>query len=112
MSAFSSFFFTSVLIIVLILQIIYFTRGPFLFVFNFNPDASYQLYSVGVDEAGEYQLILNTDETKYGGRGELTSNQYMKRTSDNRVGGCRNSLELTLPSRSAQVFKLVRILRI
>ncbi|BAF19525.1 1,4-alpha-glucan-branching enzyme 3, chloroplastic/amyloplastic isoform X2 [Oryza sativa Japonica Group] len=93
-------------------MIIYFTRGPFLFVFNFNPDASYQLYSVGVDEAGEYQLILNTDETKYGGRGELTSNQYMKRTSDNRVGGCRNSLELTLPSRSAQVFKLVRILRI
>lgn len=56
MSAFSSFFFTSVLIIVLILQIISFTRGPFLFVFNFNPDASYQLYSVGVDEAGEYQV--------------------------------------------------------
>jgi 1,4-alpha-glucan branching enzyme len=37
-------------------MIIYFTRGPFLFVFNFNPDASYQLYSVGVDEAGEYQV--------------------------------------------------------
>uniref|UniRef100_A0A0E0HQV4 1,4-alpha-glucan branching enzyme n=1 Tax=Oryza nivara TaxID=4536 RepID=A0A0E0HQV4_ORYNI len=36
-------------------MIISFTRGPFLFVFNFNPDASYQLYSVGVDEAGEYQ---------------------------------------------------------
>ncbi|KAG8075748.1 hypothetical protein GUJ93_ZPchr0006g43795 [Zizania palustris] len=89
-----------------------FTRGPFLFVFNFNPDATSGLYSVGVDEAGEYQLILNTDETKYGGRGELKSNQYMKRTSDNRVGGCRNSLELALPSRSAHVYKLVRILRI
>uniref|UniRef100_A0A0D9WR34 1,4-alpha-glucan branching enzyme n=1 Tax=Leersia perrieri TaxID=77586 RepID=A0A0D9WR34_9ORYZ len=66
-------------------------------------DDSSMLYSVGVDEAGEYQLILNTDETKYGGRGELKNNQYMRRTSDNRVGGCRNSLELTLPSRSAQV---------
>ncbi|CAM0910564.1 unnamed protein product [Alopecurus aequalis] len=93
-------------------MVISFTRGPFLFVFNFNPEVSYELYRVGVDEAGEYQLILNTDETKYGGRGELKSSQYMKRTSDKRVDGCRNSLELALASRSAQVYKLVRILRI
>lgn len=93
-------------------MVISFTRGPFLFVFNFNPDVPYQLYRIGVDEAGEYQLILNTDETKYGGCGELNSSQYMKRTNDKRVDGCRNSLELTLASRSAQVYKLVRILRI
>ncbi|KAI4965220.1 hypothetical protein ZWY2020_054982 [Hordeum vulgare] len=93
-------------------MVISFTRGPFLFVFNFNPEVPYQLYRVGVDEAGEYQLILNTDETKYGGRGELKSSQYMKKTSDRRADGCRNSLELALASRSAQVYKLVRILRI
>ncbi|KAL6604071.1 hypothetical protein ACP70R_044432 [Stipagrostis hirtigluma subsp. patula] len=93
-------------------MVISFTRGPFLYVFNFNPEVSHQLYHVGVDEAGEYQLILNTDETKYGGHGELKSSQYMRRTGDKRVDGCRNSLELTLPSRSAQVYKLVRILRI
>ncbi|GJN34738.1 hypothetical protein PR202_gb23429 [Eleusine coracana subsp. coracana] len=92
--------------------VISFTRGPFLFVFNFNPDVSHRLYHVGVDEAGEYQLILNTDETKYGGCGELKSSQYMRRTSDKRVDGCRNCLELTLPCRSAQVYKLARILRI
>jgi 1,4-alpha-glucan branching enzyme len=93
-------------------MVICFTRGPFLFVFNFNPEVSHQSYHVGVDEAGEYQLILNTDETKYGGRGELKSSQYMRRTCEKRVDGCRNSLELSLPSRSAQVYKLVRILRI
>ncbi|XP_048545342.1 1,4-alpha-glucan-branching enzyme 3, chloroplastic/amyloplastic [Triticum urartu] len=93
-------------------MVISFTRGPFLFVFNFNPEVPYQLYRVGVDEAGEYQLILNTDETKYGGRGELKSSQYMKKTSDRRADGCRNSLELALASRNAQVYKLVRILRI
>ncbi|TVU10654.1 hypothetical protein EJB05_44198, partial [Eragrostis curvula] len=93
-------------------MVISFTRGPFLFVFNFNPDVSHQSYHVGVDEAGEYQLVLNTDESKYGGCGELKSSQYMRRTSDKRVDGCRNSLELTLPCRSAQVYKLARILRI
>ncbi|CAN6195153.1 unnamed protein product [Urochloa humidicola] len=93
-------------------MVISFTRGPFLFAFNFNPELSHQSYHVGVDEAGEYQLILNTDETKYGGCGELKSSQYMRRTCDKRVDGCRNSLELALPSRSAQVYKLVRILRI
>ena len=30
------------------------------------------------------QLILNTDETKYGGRGELKSSQYVRRTCDKR----------------------------
>ncbi|CAM0149915.1 unnamed protein product [Urochloa decumbens] len=93
-------------------MVISFTRGPFLFAFNFNPELSHQSYHVGVDEAGEYQLILNTDETKYGGCGELKSSQYMRRTCDKRVNGCHNSLELALPSRSAQVYKLVRILRI
>jgi 1,4-alpha-glucan branching enzyme len=37
-------------------QVISFTRGPFLFVFNFNPELSYELHRVGVDEAGEYQV--------------------------------------------------------
>nr|CAB3470324.1 unnamed protein product [Digitaria exilis] len=36
-------------------MVICFTRGPFLFVFNFNPEESHQSYHVGVDEAGEYQ---------------------------------------------------------
>jgi hypothetical protein len=29
-----------------------------------------------VEEAGEYQLILNTDETKYGGCGTLKSTHW------------------------------------
>jgi 1,4-alpha-glucan branching enzyme len=93
-------------------MVISFTRGPLFFIFNFNPQVSHQSYRVGVDEAGEYQLIFNTDETKYGGCETLKSSQYMRRTSDKRADGCRNSLELALPSRSAQIYKLVRILRI
>ena len=34
-------------------------RGPLLFIFNFHPTDSYERYSVGVEEAGEYQVSGN-----------------------------------------------------
>jgi hypothetical protein len=34
-------------------------RGPLLFIFNFHPTDSYERYSVGVEEAGEYQVSVN-----------------------------------------------------
>jgi hypothetical protein len=34
-------------------------RGPLLFIFNFHPTDSYERYSVGVEEAGEYQVGVN-----------------------------------------------------
>ncbi|XP_010252481.1 PREDICTED: 1,4-alpha-glucan-branching enzyme 3, chloroplastic/amyloplastic [Nelumbo nucifera] len=93
-------------------MVVSYTRGPFLLVFNFHPSSSYERYSIGVEEAGEYQIILNTDETKYGGEGHIKDDQYFQRTIGRREDGLRNCLEVTLPSRSAQVYKLTRILRI
>ncbi|XP_060667891.1 1,4-alpha-glucan-branching enzyme 3, chloroplastic/amyloplastic isoform X2 [Ziziphus jujuba] len=57
-------------------------------------------------------LILNSDEIKYGGQGLIEDNQYLRRTISRRVDGLRNCLEVPLPSRTAQVYKLTRILRI
>lgn len=34
-------------------------RGPLLFILNFHPTDSYERYSVGVEEAGEYQVSFN-----------------------------------------------------
>ncbi|XP_061363910.1 1,4-alpha-glucan-branching enzyme 3, chloroplastic/amyloplastic [Gastrolobium bilobum] len=93
-------------------MVISYIRGPLLFIFNFHPTDSYDSYSVGVEEAGEYQVILNTDEIKYGGQGRLKEEQYFQRTVSRRVDGLRNCLEVSLPSRTAQVYKLRRILRI
>ncbi|KAI4306123.1 hypothetical protein L6164_029430 [Bauhinia variegata] len=93
-------------------MVISYIRGPLLFIFNFHPTDSYDCYSVGVDEAGEYQVILNTDEIKYGGKGCLKENQYIQRTVRRRVDGLQNCLEVPLPSRTAQVYKLKRILRV
>ncbi|GMY31174.1 1,4-alpha-glucan-branching enzyme 3, chloroplastic/amyloplastic-like [Fagus crenata] len=93
-------------------MVISYMRGPLLFIFNFHPTDSYERYSVGVEEAGEYQVVLNTDETKYGGQGLIKDNQYLRRTMSKRVDGLRNCLEVSLPKRTAQVYKLSRILRI
>lgn len=37
-------------------QVISFLRGPFLLAFNFHPTNSYERYTIGVEEAGEYQV--------------------------------------------------------
>ncbi|KAK2639792.1 hypothetical protein Ddye_027587 [Dipteronia dyeriana] len=92
-------------------MVISYIRGPLLFLFNFHPTDSYQKYNVGVEEAGEYRIILNTDENKYGGQGLIKEQQYLQRTTSKRVDGLRNCLEVPLPSRTAQVYKLSRILR-
>ncbi|KAL2944699.1 1 4-alpha-glucan-branching enzyme 3 chloroplastic/amyloplastic, partial [Bienertia sinuspersici] len=83
-------------------MVISYMRGPFLFMFNFHPTNSYEKYSVGVEEAGEYQIILNTDEKKYGGRGILKSEQYLQRSIRKRTDGLQDCLQVPLPSRTAQ----------
>ncbi|XXG67859.1 hypothetical protein AAC387_Pa06g1104 [Persea americana] len=93
-------------------MVISYMRGLLLFIFNFHPENSYERYIVGAEEGGEYQVILDTDKIEYGGLGRLKGDQYLRRTTKKRVDGLRYSLEVSLPSRSAQVYKLARILRI
>ncbi|KAE8646063.1 1,4-alpha-glucan-branching enzyme 3, chloroplastic/amyloplastic [Cucumis sativus] len=93
-------------------KVISYIRGPFLFIYNFHPTDSFERYSVGVEEAGEYRIILNTDEIEYGGQGNIKHDQYLQRTISRRIDGLRNCLEVSLPCRTAQVYKLSRILRI
>ncbi|KAI3466267.1 hypothetical protein Pfo_022930 [Paulownia fortunei] len=93
-------------------MVVSYLRGPFLFVFNFHPTNSYGRYSIGVEEAGEYQIMLNTDEEIYGGQGLIDRDQYAQRTISRRTDGTRFCLEVPLPSRTAQVYKLTRILRV
>lgn len=49
-------------------QILAYTRGELLFVFNFNPVRSYTDYGFMAQE-GCYQVVLNTDAHEFGGNG-------------------------------------------
>ncbi len=48
-------------------RVIVFERAGLLFVFNFHPTKSYDDYRVGVEEAGEYRVVLSSDEKRFGG---------------------------------------------
>lgn len=48
-------------------KMIVYERAGLLFVFNFHPKNSFTDYRVGVEEAGEYRVVLNSDEKTFGG---------------------------------------------
>uniref|UniRef100_A0A803LY39 Glycosyl hydrolase family 13 catalytic domain-containing protein n=1 Tax=Chenopodium quinoa TaxID=63459 RepID=A0A803LY39_CHEQI len=56
-------------------------------------------------------IVLNTDEKKYGGRDIVNREQYLQRSIRKRIDGLQDCLQVPLPSRTAQVYKLSRILR-
>ncbi|KAL1567005.1 1,4-alpha-glucan-branching enzyme 3, chloroplastic/amyloplastic [Salvia divinorum] len=93
-------------------MVISYSRGPYVFVFNFHPTNSYERYSIGVEEAGEYQITLNSDDEIYGGQGLIDRDQYSQRTISRKTDGARYCLDVPLPSRTSQVYKLTRILRV
>lgn len=48
-------------------KVIVFERAGLLFVFNFHSTNSFTDYRVGVDVAGEYKIVLSSDDKQYGG---------------------------------------------
>ncbi len=83
-------------------KVIIFTKGDLVFAFNFNPTNSYTDYFIPVDSAGEYQVVLSTDNENFGGFGRVDENYLYtaKKSNDKRIG-----FNLYLPSRTAIVLK-------
>lgn len=48
-------------------KVIVFERAGLLFIFNFHPTNSFTDYRVGVEEPGEYRVMLSSDESRFGG---------------------------------------------
>ena len=47
---------------------IVFERAGAVFVFNFHPTQSFSDYRIGVDEPGEYSVVLSTDDKQFAGQ--------------------------------------------
>ncbi|HKK61413.1 MAG TPA: alpha amylase C-terminal domain-containing protein [Bacteroidales bacterium] len=84
-------------------NIISFTRGEYLFVFNFHPTESYTGYGIPTDK-GKYRILLCSDDTKYGGFGRVDTKQVY-RTHIERSYGLKQKLDLYLPNRTAIVLE-------
>jgi 1,4-alpha-glucan branching enzyme len=79
-------------------KLIVFKRAEFLFVFNFNPSHSYQDYSIEAPP-GEYTMIFNSDDSKYGGHNRLIPDQHHLTFHEKN----HQSLSLYLPTRTTLV---------
>ena len=68
-------------------KVIVFERGDLLFVFNFHPTKSFTDYRVGVEKAGEYTMLLNTDAGSVGGNDRIRPDQVFWTVGGGGMGG-------------------------
>ena len=86
-------------------QVLAYSRGDLLFVFNFSPTRSYEGYGFMMPE-GAYEVVLNTDAPAYGGNG-LADDTVTHFTNFDQLlqRDGKGWLQLYLPARSAVVLR-------
>lgn len=80
-----------------------FERKNLLFVFNFHTTHSIPDYKFPVHKPGEYQIILNSDDLRFGGHGRIDNSVHYVSKHD----GESNKLSIYNTNRTALVFKRV-----
>ena len=84
-------------------KVLIYTKDDLVFVFNFNPVKSFEGYFVPVGKAGDYKVLLTTDDGVFGGYSRVDKKYVYtaEKTPDDWFG-----FKCYLPSRSAIVFKI------
>jgi 1,4-alpha-glucan branching enzyme len=83
-------------------KVIVFERAGLLWIFNFHPSSSFTDYRVGVEQAGTYRVVLNTDDEGFGGLARIdNATRYF--TTDFEWNDRKNFLQVYLPTRTAMV---------
>ena len=81
-------------------KVVCFVKDGLVFVFNFHPDQSVPDYKFWVPEPGKYQLVLNSDDTVFGGHGRVEASTEFFTDPE-------QFLRIYCTNRTAQVFKRV-----
>jgi 1,4-alpha-glucan branching enzyme len=86
-------------------KVIAFTRGDYLFVFNFNPVTSFTDY--GIPVTGKFKIVIDSDNPRFGGFNRIDRSVIYSsiRKSERHTLNVPFTLYLYLPSRTAQVFR-------
>lgn len=87
-------------------KVIAFERGQLIFVFNFHPSQSFSDYGIET-LPGRYQMILDSDDPLFGGKGRLKQGQIHFTLFESIPGEQKNRLSLYLPTRTAMVLKQI-----
>lgn len=89
-------------------QVLAFSRGDLLFIFNFNPFKSFTDYGI-LAPKGKYNVVMTTDDPAYGGFGNVdTTVDHLTQHDPLYAPTGKEWLKLYLPARSAQVLRLDR----
>ena len=80
-------------------RIIAFERGNLWIFFNFHPHISYTDYGIEV-MPGQYQLVLNSDEERFGGSNRLSRDQEYFTIPETTANCLKHEIKLYLPCRT------------
>ncbi len=84
-------------------QILAYSRGNYLFVFNFNPLQSFVDFGIPMKES-KFSVVLNTDEDRFGGQNRI-DDSLVYATHPEGGPGSQHYLLLYLPARTALVLQ-------
>ncbi|KAG0378707.1 alpha-1,4-glucan branching enzyme [Mortierella sp. AD032] len=83
-------------------KVLAFDRAGAVFIFNFHGSQSFTEYRIAVPSAGQYKILLNSDEERFGGHGRVSADsKYF--SSPEPWGGHQQYIQVYIPSRTALV---------
>ena len=83
-------------------KVIVFERAGLVFIFNFHHSNSYTDYRIGIEQAGTYRIVLDSDTQDHGGFNRLDP-QTRFFTTDLPWNNRKNSTHVYIPTRTAIV---------
>eukprot|EP00735_Rhodelphis_limneticus_P011388 TRINITY_DN4478_c0_g1::TRINITY_DN4478_c0_g1_i1::g.7249::m.7249 TRINITY_DN4478_c0_g1::TRINITY_DN4478_c0_g1_i1::g.7249 ORF type:complete len:706 (+),score=157.58,sp/Q96VA4/GLGB_ASPOR/58.63/0.0,Alpha-amylase_C/PF02806.13/6.9e+03,Alpha-amylase_C/PF02806.13/3.6e-23,Alpha-amylase/PF00128.19/9.9e-17,Alpha-amylase/PF00128.19/2.3,CBM_48/PF02922.13/1e-14 TRINITY_DN4478_c0_g1_i1:64-2118(+) len=93
-------------------KVVVFERGQLLFAFNFHPTQSFTDYRIGTGlGAGDYTVVLDSDDRKFGGFGRNDPNTVYRAYSDQPWDDRGASMQVYLPCRSCLVYAQTSVTR-
>ena len=83
-------------------KVLCFYRNGLVFVFNFHTTQSLTNVLVPFWDDSDFELVMSSDDVKYGGQGLVEHMKYESKEFDE-----KNYVELYIPARTAMVFKVI-----
>jgi 1,4-alpha-glucan branching enzyme len=85
-------------------KLIAFERGDLLFIFNFHSHKSFENYRIGTKWASEHLILLDTDDSDFGGKDRLKyGHEHFFPIIQDPWMNRPNFVQLYIPSRTAMV---------
>lgn len=87
-------------------KLLMFKRGDLYFIYNFHPTRSYESLSIPIEEKGDFKVIFNSDDARFGGLDRISSD-YVYESKDVIGTELDYNINIYSPSRTMMVLKKI-----